>query len=65
MALYVKEQYRCQGIATKLVEYAIDNSKGLGLDAYVIDCRFESYTIFKNLCFVDSTENRMWKVNKI
>lgn len=64
-ALYVKEQYRSQGVATKLLEYALDDSKTLGLDAYVIDCTLESYNIFKKLGFVDSTENRMWKVTKI
>lgn len=62
--LYVKEDYRHKGIATQLLEYAIGDSKKLDLDAYVVDCTLESYNICKKLGFVDSTENRVWRVTK-
>lgn len=61
-ALYVNDKYRNQGIATKLLQSAMDYSKKLKLDACVIDCTDMSYDIFKTAGFENSTEHRMWKV---
>lgn len=61
--LYVKKEYRRQGVATKLLGYALESCKSLCLDAYVIDCKDASYEIFKSYGFEPalSGEHRMWK----
>lgn len=63
-ALYVKPPFRRMGIATKLLQLAIEKTAYRGLDAYVIDCTKDSYGIFKSLGFEESTEYRMWKQSK-
>lgn len=63
-ALYVKDSFRRMGIATKLLQFAMEKTANKGLDAYVIDCTKDSYRIFKSLGFEESTEYRMWKQNK-
>ena len=61
-SLYVKHEYRKNGIATKLVEKAVNFAKvsSLYIDAIVCDSTDIGSEITSKFGFIESTEHRQW-----
>ena len=61
-SLYVKHEYRKNGIATKLVEKAVNFAKvsSLYIDAIVCDSTDIGSEIANKFGFIESTEYRQW-----
>ena len=59
IGIFTFPEHRGKGVATRLVEQAIEYAKENRIDI-VADCKAKGYTLLKQLGFIDSIDKRVW-----